>query len=259
MKKSILKIVLLYFLLSANSFANKCLSENNISIDIQNYTTNGEALSELKILEKDTRNVLFSEEFLGYKVLDRDIKFIDMDFDGKKELIINSDNDPNHSVNYMAIKINCNKVERHPVFGEFGEFKGYDISNEEKKAYIYLDKNNNITTLEYCYSDRLYLCRESSFIGNEVELIRKYDHKGNLLIAGIYSNNHKLEAIVNSKSYLNKKPNISTNIYLIKGDKVDILDQHIDEDEQKWYFINYKGKKDIKMWIKAEAVDINGK
>ncbi len=48
-------------------------------------------------------------------------------------------------------------------------------------------------------------------------------------------------------------------MYLIKGDKVTLLDKKTDDSGQRWYFINYKGKKDLNMWIKAEAVDLEPK
>ncbi|WP_423841526.1 hypothetical protein [Actinobacillus equuli] len=63
-------------------------------------------------------------------------------------------------------------------------------------------------------------------------------------------------ATVKYKSILYILPDQKTNMYLIKGDKVTILDEKMDDNNQKWYFINYKGKKDINMWIKAEAVDL---
>jgi len=44
-------------------------------------------------------------------------------------------------------------------------------------------------------------------------------------------------------------------MYLIKGDQVTINDTNIDESGQKWYFINFKGKKELNMWLKAEAID----
>jgi len=62
--------------------------------------------------------------------------------------------------------------------------------------------------------------------------------------------------ITTHKAHLYRSPNIKTKMYLIKGDKVTILDEKTDASGQKWYFINYKGKKELNMWIKAEAVDL---
>ncbi len=62
---------------------------------------------------------------------------------------------------------------------------------------------------------------------------------------------------IKAKSYLyeNAAKKHRTKMYLIKGDKVNILDEKTDDSGQKWYYINYKGKKDLNMWIKGEAVD----
>ena len=46
-------------------------------------------------------------------------------------------------------------------------------------------------------------------------------------------------------------------MYLIKNDYVLILDEFLDKDKSKWYLINYKGKKELNMWIKADSVDLN--
>ena len=61
---------------------------------------------------------------------------------------------------------------------------------------------------------------------------------------------------VKLKSFLHSTLKQPTKMYLIKGDKVTILDEETDNSGQKWYFINYKGKKELNMWIKAEAVDL---
>ena len=66
------------------------------------------------------------------------------------------------------------------------------------------------------------------------------------------SNSHPIM----NKTYLHKTPNKPTKMYLIKGDKVTILDEKTDDSREKWFFINYKGKKELNMWIKAEAVDL---
>ena len=63
-------------------------------------------------------------------------------------------------------------------------------------------------------------------------------------------------ASIGIKTYLFQSPNKPTKMYLVKGDKVTLLDEKTDDSNQKWYFINYKGKKDLNMWIKAEAVDL---
>ena len=73
-----------------------------------------------------------------------------------------------------------------------------------------------------------------------------------------YSNNiNKCFYLILRKSYLYDLNRKKTGIYLIKGDRVKIIKTALDSDGTKWYFINYKGKKEINMWIKANSVDLN--
>ena len=69
-----------------------------------------------------------------------------------------------------------------------------------------------------------------------------------------YKNNKSL--VIKRKAYLYKAPNNKTRMYLIKGDKVTLLNKQTDASGKKWYFVYYKGKQKLNMWIKAEAVDI---
>ncbi|MDG2952950.1 hypothetical protein [Exercitatus varius] len=73
---------------------------------------------------------------------------------------------------------------------------------------------------------------------------------------GLCEKNSNTTKIIKNKVYLYETNFKISKMYLIKGDKVTILNEKTDDSGQKWYFINYKGKKDINMWIKAEAVDI---
>ena len=63
-------------------------------------------------------------------------------------------------------------------------------------------------------------------------------------------------SIKKDKALLYNQPNKNSNKYLIKGDKVKICYHYIDNKDE-WYLINYKGKKEINMWIKADSVDLN--
>lgn len=68
--------------------------------------------------------------------------------------------------------------------------------------------------------------------------------------------NTKSISVLKSKSPLYREPSESSKskMYLIAGDKVKLLDTKTDTSGQKWYYISYQGKKEIKAWIKAEAV-----
>ena len=63
--------------------------------------------------------------------------------------------------------------------------------------------------------------------------------------------------LVLRKSYLYDLNRKKTSMYLIKGDRVKIIKTAFDSDGTRWYFLNYKGKKEINMWIKADSLDLN--
>jgi hypothetical protein len=62
----------------------------------------------------------------------------------------------------------------------------------------------------------------------------------------------KTTTILPKKQHLYKSPSIDakTKMYLIKGDKVEVL-----EEKDNWLHILYKGKKEIKAWIPKHAVE----
>lgn len=60
----------------------------------------------------------------------------------------------------------------------------------------------------------------------------------------------KYKTIRIQKQPLYSSPNQKTKMYLLKGDKVEIL-----EEKDDWYYILYHGKKDIKAWIPKRAIE----
>ncbi len=92
------------------------------------------------------------------------------------------------------------------------------------------------------------LCYQNQVLDIKDNLQREY--------LDFLSNNKK--SILSEKIFLYSKPGQITKSYLVKGDQVTILDEK-EINNSYWYFINYKGKKDINMWIKAEAVDFSEK
>lgn len=72
------------------------------------------------------------------------------------------------------------------------------------------------------------------------------------ITTGIDEEETFLKKIQIKKQYLYNKPNkeSKTKMYLIKGDKVEIL---IEKDD--WIYILYKGEKDIKAWIPKSALE----
>ena len=107
--------------------------------------------------------------------------------------------------------------------------------------------------LIYPYSDSTK--KEYSIILNELSKLKLINEKNYLenIITRSASNTSR----VINKSYLYSSIGVRSDMYLIKGDRVHILEERIDEHGIKWFFINYKGKKEINMWIKADSVDLN--
>ena len=107
--------------------------------------------------------------------------------------------------------------------------------------------------LIYPYSDSTK--KEYSIILNELSKLKLINEK-NYLEKVINRKIGATSTVIN-KSYLYSSIGVKSGIYLIKGDRISILDEKIDERGEKWYFIHYKGKKEINMWIKADSVDLN--
>ena len=107
--------------------------------------------------------------------------------------------------------------------------------------------------LIYPYSDSTK--KEYSIILNELSKVKLINQK-NYLENIITRSTSNTSRVIN-KSYVYSSIGIRSDMYLIKGDRVHILEERIDEHGIKWFFINYKGKKEINMWIKADSVDLN--
>ena len=69
-----------------------------------------------------------------------------------------------------------------------------------------------------------------------------------------YINKKESTLTFSQKTQLYKTPSEETitKMYLIAGDKADLLEEKTDEKGVKWYNILYHGKKDINAWIKAD-------
>lgn len=78
------------------------------------------------------------------------------------------------------------------------------------------------------------------------------DSIGNLEILEGYIVAQIIETIIPKKQFLCNGPNkcSQTKMYLIKGDKVEIL-----KEEEDWLYVLYKGKREIMKWIPKQAVE----
>ena len=65
--------------------------------------------------------------------------------------------------------------------------------------------------------------------------------------------------VIEKKTYLYNASRVKniTGMYLVKGDRVTILNEIWDKEDQKWYFVSYKGKNTIYKWLKSSDVKVS--
>ena len=224
-----------------SSLDNKIISKNikkseSASYDL--YFSYNKILGEILVFESNSqyKHICYipifkkQNEFFVRNTFCLD-KYINFDSEGWEINSYSSDHSVKLSdVNYSDI-INI---------GEGGLFKLISRSNGEI--------NNN----KILFKNVLYKKNYNAF--NVDYIFNLYDGEPDL-------RDNSLEVcsrVVKDKIYLYKKPsdNEKTKMYLIKDDKICFLDKDF-INQQEWYFINYKGKKEINMWIKADSVDLN--
>ena len=189
-------------------------------------------------------------------------------------------------LNYVFSKLNGNilKMEQVNYSPEYDRYYGYFLNfpnginvediNEEFidglesrygfKDYAWFYKNDHLILNIKQHDKNIFFStynNKSIFIINydissDGRLLSKKYMKCEYLNESINSSSCKEIGFVNKRSYLYTSPNSISKMYLIKGDQVIINDVKSLKNE-KWYLINYKGKKEINMWIKADSVDLN--
>ena len=147
------------------------------------------------------------------------------------------------------------------------ELFSYRVESEELNfsGQVSFSDNNLIFSKFRNYIDKNFYDVAGDIVSNDRFIIQNYGNSMNM-----YNNIPDCEdkyleyklfiedlAKVKYKSILYLSPDEKTNMYLIKGDKVKVLKDKLDDKGRKWYFINYKGKKEINMWIKADSVDLD--
>lgn len=132
-------------------------------------------------------------------------------------------------------------------------FKDYAFFN--KNDYLILNINKHDKNIFFSTYNKSILIINYDISSDGKLLSEKY-MKCEYLNESINSSSCKEIGFVNKRSYLYTSPNSISKMYLIKGDQVIINDVKSLKNE-KWYLINYKGKKEINMWIKADSVDLN--
>lgn len=182
------------------------------------YIYNSEALNAIGDFfknHKDSENISDKKEFTLFKIGADNIKNFKINRITSANILINDNKYFSNNSQFIA-----------PVFSYENKLTGFYIyKNKISEMDIMMQETNKLIDKEYITLDK----------------IRNINSKTSPIL---------------SKSHLYKEPSKSSlsKMYLIPGDKVTLLDTKTDEAGQEWYYISYQGKKEIKMWIKAEAV-----
>ena len=287
MKKNLFSLIL--FLSPQALSQENLLFENN---DFQLYDNIGYSCNHLFLYDKKTKvNIILKDPIDGdvnlaekncYTTKDKEsikVTFFPSDvedFSNNKFLRVNYDLDYNILISpneYQKIPYSkCaiidmdnavfigNENAREEVCSEADFVKyifpnlGFPITWENLLIYV---KNNKFTDLiEYEINNYISILLSIDYdfekINNVMEILNNtgYTAQSERILSYNYVK-------IKEKSYLYSDDLMKSNMYLIKGDKVKILKDKLDDKGIKWYLINYKGKKEINMWIKADSVDLN--
>ncbi|MDD2782272.1 hypothetical protein [Sulfuricurvum sp.] len=249
MKKCIKKMLYSVVIVSSITFANDCINTKDIKVTISNK----QGIDTAIVYNGVVTNQLLKEEIvMRGKTL---YQLADINFDGKNEFLLQTDIGANLS--YSVYIIACDKLIPYKPIPYIGNYK---IDNAKKQLIIYRKEYNKGVINTYCNDvQKQYLCKIENFFNETLKIEKSLNTNGEIIFQGIKTNEDKeVDYFVTliKKTYLSKFPSESSQskMYLIASDKVKLLDTKTDESGQEWYYISYQGKKEIKAWIKAEAV-----
>ena len=149
------------------------------------------------------------------------------------------------------------KIKKTPFYFYFVEIQNqipinsyYIFEYDKKMKKIYLIRKLRVIEGDTCKF------REEVFRDSQKIKIEEVDTMNDFFNEQLwyYSKKDKscsiLKNIRISKTIINSTPNISTKMYLVKGDEVEIL-----EEKDNWLKIRYYGNKTIEGWIKKSDVE----
>ena len=189
---------------------------------------------------------------------------ISSDLTDKKENFVNCTSDPpnNHKCEMQYYG------KKSVLRVKYDVCPGFDINIDNDIVEVFCSPPrdySNYSYYKYINGHLLFFKYDSAFGGNDNlvdELSFQIDSPYLISLKKDFYDDMKNNTIphigeVKSKSFLFDENRNKSKMYLIKGDKVLILSSKIDGNNQEWYRIFYSGKKDIDMWIKADAVYLN--
>lgn len=237
-----------------------CLSAEHIQY--QRATTDEDKRYGMKTLNlysthhSDKKTPLYSFKLLDECEKCEPITTADIDFDGRQELLVRYGSASFQSARYAVFDVNCQSLSPHRLVPRVGNYR---IIQNKQRLVSYGGNRNGMDTVVYCTGNKgLFPCYQSVWVAGDVRVAKEYDESGKVTYLGSKQDGYKVLFAIRGKATLYTSPNKASKQYLIYGDKVTLLDQHIDPTGQRWYFVNYQrqsDKLDLNMWLKAERVN----
>jgi hypothetical protein len=235
--KYIVYILLIGSLVFGNDELNSYLNNKNLQNQIIKDDKNKRIIIDL--LYEENRIIIFNEyNYSEYKkTFDEKVYFCNKGvFSNPMIVLINA-----------KINIVCSlpNVENGVSYEEYYQFENFSTLDDillsiEKR---YLNNDDNSIKKDYIFKPQ-----------KDIPTLKNYTDEN--FSEDYLDKNYKEFKKINkkiihlTKQPLYSEPQIKTKMYLVKGDKVEIL-----EEKDDWLYILYKGKKDIKAWIPKSAVE----
>lgn len=133
-----------------------------------------------------------------------------------------------------------------------------NVDGGQFDMYYYFNSQNILKQITKAYSNEEGIIKSTYQFIPKINIPTLYDFKNENFANEYLNKNYKnfvkvdnsQKQIYPTKQALYKTPTEITKMYLLKGDKVEIL-----KEKDDWLYILYKGKKEIKAWIPKSAVE----
>lgn len=248
------KVLIIFLSISLHmSVYAKCLYESEFfdkTNTIHNYTLLDGNIINFNETKDDSEEFCFIKTTMNDKVIDI--------FPKKNEQVYKCNYINAQREKSFVLKVDYNALTKKLGIIIAHEFSitlatGGISSFYTKELLIYEYKNGSLNKIKNNHDTKYIAWGDGYIQGNQVndsqnlicddnsKMLYNLDYIDHLL---------NLKMISLTKQSLYSSPNIKTKMYLVKGDKVEIL-----EEKDDWIKILYKGKKDITAWIPKNSLE----
>jgi len=195
------KIILMCLYLLSILHGQECLETNNIKNHIVPINDNEDKV----VLMRLNGEILIEIKFLNFIDREKRILYKDLNFDNKKEILINISSHEKYE-EYEILTIDCDKlVSFFPK-----NLYTFKLNNKDKKLIEYIQNDNNYKPKykTYCLDNsRYYLCKIEEYLIKDINKTNEFNIK-NKIIKSYYSFKNR---IVNLKDTIDKKNVVNLN------------------------------------------------